>query len=62
MSTMAPQITSLTIVYWAFIQVQIIENIKAPLHRPLWLYVLITDWSGIDDKPDAQIHFFIFTV
>ena len=31
MSTMAPQITSITIVY-----AQIKENIKAPRHWPLW--------------------------
>ena len=39
MSTMASQITSLTIVYstdYQFIQAQITENIKAPRHWPLW--------------------------
>ena len=35
MSAMASQITSLTIVCWPFIQVQIKENIKAPRHWPL---------------------------
>ena len=35
MSTMASQITSLTIVYSIVIQAQIKENIKAPRHWPL---------------------------
>ena len=36
MSMMASQITNLTIVYYAFIQAQIKENMKAPRHWPLW--------------------------
>ena len=35
MDSMASQITSLTIVYSAFIRAQIKENIKAPRHWPL---------------------------
>ena len=35
MTTMASQITSLTVVYSTFIQTQIKENIKAPRHWPL---------------------------
>ena len=35
MSAMAPEITSLTIVYAAFIQAQIKENMKVPRHWPL---------------------------
>ena len=36
MSSMASQITSLTIVYSIFYQAQIKENIKAPRHWSLW--------------------------
>ena len=36
MSAMAPQITSLTIVYSAVYSGMIKENIKAPRHWPLW--------------------------
>ena len=37
MSSMASQITSLTIVYsTVYIHAQIKENIKAPRHWPLW--------------------------
>ena len=36
MSAMASQITGFTNVYTPFVQAQIIENIKAPRHRPLW--------------------------
>ena len=35
MTTMASQITSVTVVYQSFIQTQIKENIKAPRHWPL---------------------------
>ena len=35
MGAMAPQITSVSIVYLTFVQTQIKENIKAPRHWPL---------------------------
>ena len=36
MSAMASQITSVSIVYWTVVRVQIKENIKAPRYWPLW--------------------------
>ena len=36
MSVMVSQITGVSILYSTFVHVQIKENIKAPLHWPLW--------------------------
>ena len=49
MTTMASQITSLTVVY-SFIQTQIKENIKAPRHWPL-----CGEFTGTGEFPSQRV-------
>ena len=61
MGTIASQITSLTIVYSTFIQRQIKENIKAPLHRPLCGEFTVDQWIPRTNGQWRRKFFYLMT-
>ena len=55
------QITSLTIVYWTFIQAQANENIKAPRHWPLWGGICRWPVNSPHKEPASRKSFHLMT-